>query len=221
VAVPGASRREHVIALEASGSWVRGRGHDAITLSPLGAVIEHGRMLRRPLQLPLGTLQVGLIDSGPARVRDGTGRFPVLRRLSATAVIPREEGIEGWLWTSPGGSGLTVLGDEDDAPNGALLFTTPLGEEAVDAFQPRAAEAIAAGSPLGAPAVYGLLFRVSDTLAAERTFRQYGLLRPLTDREVPPPLRRSLPTDRSADQMVIGRGDGSRAASSIAPPGMG
>ena len=39
------------------------------------------------------------------------GRFPVLRRLGPTAVIPRTEGIEGWLWTSTGGTALTNLGE--------------------------------------------------------------------------------------------------------------
>jgi hypothetical protein len=219
-AAPGAGPREHVIALEASRSWGRARGEDAVRLSPLGAVIEHSRLLQHPLRLPLGTLQVGLVDPGPAHVPDDTGRFAVLRRLSATAVIPREEGIDGWLWTSTGGSGLTVLGDEEDAPNAGLLFTKPLGEEAVAAFVPRAAEAIAARSPLGAPAVYGLLFRVADHLLAERTFRQYGLLRPLTDREVPPTLRRSLPGDRPADPQLAGRADAG-SATSVAPPGMG
>jgi hypothetical protein len=145
----------------------------------------------------------------------------VLRRLSATAVIPREQGVEGWLWTGAAGSAFTVLGDEDDAPNAALLFTKPLGEDAIaEAFAPEAAEEIAARSPLGAPAVHGLLFRVTDTLLAEQTFRRYGLLRPLTDREVPPTLRRSLPTDRAADPVVRG-GEDARAATSVAPPGMG
>ena len=77
-----------------------------------------------------------------------SGRFPILKRLSATAVIPREQGIEGWLWTSLGGSALTVLGDPEDAPNAALLFTKPLGDDAVACFEPE----IAAGDrrPLAA-----------------------------------------------------------------------
>ena len=44
---------------------------------------------------------------------------PILKRLSATAVVPREQSIEGWLWTSTDGSALTVVGDEDAAPSGA------------------------------------------------------------------------------------------------------
>jgi hypothetical protein len=136
-------------------------------------------------------------------------------------VFPREHGVEGWLWTGAGGSALTVLGDEDDAPNAALLFTKPLGEDAIAAaFAPEVAEEIAARSPLGAPAVHGLLFRVADTLLAEQTFRRYGLLRSLTDREVPPTLRRSLPTDRPPDPVIRGTED-ARASTSVAPPGMG
>jgi hypothetical protein len=83
------------------------------------------------------------------------------------------------------------------------------------------AQEIAARSPLGAPAVYGLLFRVADTGKTETTFRQFGLLRPLTDREVPPTLRRPLPTDRPADPVLRGGGEDQRAATSVAPPGLG
>jgi hypothetical protein len=211
-----------VVALEAARGWGRRRpGEDALRLTPAGAILEHARALAAPLHLPLGQLQLGLVDPGPARPGAMTGRFPVLKRLGATAVVPREHGIEGWLWTGLAGSGLTVLGDPDDAPNAALLLTAPLGEEAIAAsFAPSVALEIAARSPLGAPAVHGLLFRVADTLLAEETFRRYGLLRPLTDREVPPTLRRSLPTDRSADPLLHG-GEDSRAGTSVAPPGMG
>jgi hypothetical protein len=213
--------REFVIALEAERSWRRRRGgQDALRLSALGASLEHDRLLREPLKLPLGTLALGLVEPGSASAE---GRFPVLRRLSATTVVPREQGIEGWLWTRPGGSAMTMLGDEDDAPNAALLFTKPLAEDLVaSAFDPDVVEALAARSPLGAPTVYGFLFRVTDTILAESTFRQFGLLRPLTDREVPPTLRRSLPTDRPADpELRFGGGDDVRAATSVAPPGMG
>jgi hypothetical protein len=210
-----------VIALEASRSWRRRRtGEDAVRLSPLGVVIEHDRMLREPLRLPLGTLQLGLVDPGPARLSGQAGRFPVLRRLSATAVVPRQEGIEGWLWTTIGGTALTILGDDDDAPNAAILFTKPLNDEAIAAFEPAVAAEIAQRSPLGTPVVSGLLFRAAEPSAAQTVFRQYGLFRPLTDREVPPTMRRSLPTDRSADPVVRSNGD-ARVATSVAPPGMG
>jgi hypothetical protein len=219
---PGTGPLEHVIGLEPSRSWGRRRGgEDSVRLSALGAVIEHEQLLRQPLRVALGTLQMGLVDRGSANPSGQVGRFPVLKRLSPTAVVPRAEGVEGWLWTTTGGSALTVLGEEDDAPNAALLFTKPLGAEAMAAFAPEAADAIAARSPLGAPAVYGLLFRVADPVLAERVFRQFGLLKALTDREVPPTLRRSLPTDRSADP-VVATGEHARAASlSVAPPGMG
>ena len=181
----------------------------------MGATISFERTLHSDLRIPLGTLQLGLVDRGGT-----TGRFAILKRLSATAVVPREQGVEGWLWTSLGGSALTVLGDPEDAPNAALLFTKPLGDDAVACFEPEAAQEIAARSPLGAPAIYGLLFRVSDTSKAETVFRQFGLLRPLTDREVPPTLRRSLPTDQSADPLLHGSGDDARASTSVAPPGL-
>jgi hypothetical protein len=220
-APPSSAAREHVIALEPSRSWGRRRGGEGfVKLSPLGATIQHTGMLREALQVPLGVLQMGLIDLGPAHVSGEVGRFPVLKRLSATAVVPRHEGIEGWLWTSAGGSALTTLGDEDDAPNAAILFTKPLGGEVIDAFAPDVAAEIAQRSPLGAPAVSGLLFRVAEPSRADIAFRQYALLRPLTDREVPPTMRRSLPTDRSADP-VLRVGVDARAATSVAPPGMG
>jgi hypothetical protein len=196
------------------------RRRGQLRLSAMGATISFERTLHTDLRLPLGTLQLGLVDGGSARSGGMTGRFPILKRLSATAVVPREQGIEGWLWTSLGGSALTVLGDPEDAPNAALLFTKPLGDEAVACFEAEAAQEIAARSPLGAPAIYGLLFRVDDTTKAETVFRQFGLLRPLTDREVPPTLRRSLPTDQSADPVLQGGGDDTRASTSVAPPGL-
>ena len=113
-----------------------------------------------------------------------------------------------------------VVGDHDKAPNAALLFTKPLGDEHLRSFAPEALEEIAARSPLGSPAVYGLLLRIADTAKAEATFRQFGILRPLTDREVAPTLRRSLPTDRSPDP-GLAVDTQARAATSVAPPGMG
>ena len=212
---PSSAPREYVLELEGPR---RRRGR--LRLTAMGAMLSFEGELRTELRVPLGTLQLGLVDRGGARTGGMSGRFAVLKRLSATAVVPREQGVEGWLWTSLGGSALTVLGDPDDAPNAALLFTKPLGDEAVECFEPDAAQEIAARSPLGAPAIYGLLFRVTDTSKAETVFRQFGLLRPLTDREVPPTLRRSLPTDQSADPMLSGGGDEARASTSVAPPGL-
>jgi hypothetical protein len=214
--------RDYVLELEAPKSWGRRKGgDDVIRLSAMGAAITQEPALHTPLRLPLGTLQLGLVDPGPSRPRDMTGRFPILKRLSPTAVVPREQGIEGWLWTSLAGSALTVLGDPEDAPNAALLFTKPLGEDAVQCFSPEMADEIKARSPLGAPAVYGLLFRVADTVKAENVFRQFGLLRQVTDREVPPTLRRSLPTDRAADPQLRSGGEAVSTTTSVAPPGLG
>ena len=218
---PSSAQREHLLELEAPRSWGRRRGGgDQLRLSAMGATLSFERTLRTDLRIPLGTLQLGLVDRGGARTSGMAGRFPILKRLSATAVVPREQGVEGWLWTSLGGSALTVLGDPEDAPNAALLFTKPLGDDAVACFEPETAQEIAARSPLGAPAIYGLLFRVADPAKAETVFRSFGLLRPLTDREVPPTLRRALPTDQSADPMLRGGGDDVRASTSVAPPGL-
>jgi hypothetical protein len=191
---------------------------DALRLTPNGATLEVESILREPLRLTLGQLHLGMVDRGSAKVRGQGGRFPVLRRLSATAVVPREQGIEGWLWTSTGGSALTLLGEEDDAPTGALLFTKPLGPEQLEPVMlPEALDALVARSPLGVPSVPGFLFRVRDPANAETAFRAYGLLRPLTDREVPPAMRRSLPTDKSADPAIRGSSEGPKG--SVAPPG--
>src|SRR3954452_9062097 len=166
---PGGAGRAQTIELESG----RRRGpRDALRLSPQGAVLEADGLLREPLRLPLGRLQIGLVDRGPARAGGPIGRFAVLRRLSATAVLPREEGIEGWLWTSTGGSALTVIGDEDDAPDGALLFTSPLGPDVLEgAMRPEALSALAARSPLGVPAIPGMLFRCAEPGRAEAAFR--------------------------------------------------
>ena len=134
-------------------------------------MIEHGRALARPLELPLAALALATVDAGPARAGDDAGRLPVLRRLSRTAVVPREDGIEGWLWTSRGGSALASLAG-DDAPNGALLFTKPLaGELVTQHFAPDWVAALAARSPLGDPVVLGLLLRLADTHGRPRGLR--------------------------------------------------
>jgi hypothetical protein len=191
---------------------------DALRLSPNGATLEVDSILRVPLKLTLGQLHLAQVDRGPAKLRGDAGRFPILRRLSATAVVPREQGIEGWLWTTIGGSALTVLGEEDAAPTGALLFTKPLGpSELQEAMKPEVLEALVARSPLGVPAVPGFLFRLQEPANAETAFRAYGLIRPLTDREVPPTMRKALPTDKSADPTVGGPAQGPKG--SVAPPG--
>jgi len=215
----GSSLREFTIPLEADGGVFKRRsaGDDVLRVSALGATLEHEQILREPLKLALGMLQIGIVELGSA---DAKSRFPILRRLSATAIIPREHGVEGWLWTRAGGSAMTIVGDPEKAPNAALLFTKPLADDHLRAFAPEALDEIAARSPLGSPAVHGLLMRVADSSRAEATIRQFGILRPLTDREVPPTLRRSLPTDRSPDPNV-GAVPQTHATNSVAPPGMG
>src|SRR6476469_6643109 len=123
---PGAGAARSVTVAFESG---RRMAPDALRLSPNGATLEVDSILREPLKLTLGQLHLARVDRGPAKVRGQAGRFPVLRRLSATAVVPREQGIEGWLWTSIGGSALTNVSADDAAPTGALLFTKPLGAD--------------------------------------------------------------------------------------------
>ena len=181
--------------------------------------LHHSGALVTPLTMPLGAIGVAGTESGPVKPTAGEGRFPVLHRISSRVVVPREEGIEGWLWTASGGSAFPSLCDEDQAPNVVIVFAHPLGEDTVQRrFAPEFAQALAARSALGSPAVYGLLMRVADSLAAQRAFTKFGIAKPLTDREVGPTLRRRLPTDRAADP-IVGFSDGSRASRSVAPPG--
>lgn len=209
-----------VVALEAPARGWRRRasgGERRLVVSPEGIELEHP-LCRAPLRLTFGAVATACVDPGPARAGACAGRFPVLRRLGER-VIPREEGIEGWLWTSTGGSALLVLGEDDEAPNAALVLAQPLDQRVVgEAFAPELVRAIAARSPFGAPSLYGLLLRVADPVAAESAFRRTGLLRPLTDREVPKLLRRSLPTDRPADPSVRLAAQ-APARGSVGPPG--
>ena len=192
----------------------------AVTFTGSGTVVEHGRAMREPLLLRPGTLALAAVDPGPAKAGPDTGRFPILRRLGPNAVVPKEEGIEGWVWTGRGGSALPALGDDDEAPNGLLLFAKPLGGDVVTrVFTPVWGRARADRSPLGVRVVGGLLLRLAEQAAAESTFREVGLARPVTDREMPPALRRSLSTDRPADPTIRSRADEARAATSVAPPG--
>jgi hypothetical protein len=213
-------RHEYVLALDGARSWKRRRVSDMLKLSPLGLELHHTRALREPLVMPLGAIAVATAEHGPARAGAGEGRFPILRRLSATAILPQSEGVEGWLWTSAAGSAFPSLTEDDDPPNAALVFAHPLGADVVSGcFDPVFVAELAARSPLGVPAVYGLLLRVAEVSGAQTAFRKFGIANPLTDREVAPTLRRSLPTDRSADPTVA-VADPNRAARSIAPPGL-
>jgi hypothetical protein len=220
-APPNPARHEHLLELEAAGKgWKRRRTVDFLKLSPAGMELHHGGILREPLIMPLGAIAVAAAEPGSARALPNEGRFPILRRLTSTAVVPREEGVEGWLWTSTGGSAFLSLCDEDEAPNAALLFAHPLGEDVVNrAFEPACVLALATRSPLGSPAVYGLIMRFADVMRAQNTFRKFNIANPLTDKEVPPTLRRSLPTDVSADPTVR-YSEGTRASHSVAPPGL-
>ena len=178
--------------------------------------------LREPLTVAPGAIAAAAVDHGAREAREAIGRFPILRRLSATAIIPREEGIEGWLWTSSGGSAYQLIGDEDAAPNVALVFLQPLGADVVErVFEPSYLEELTKRSPLGSPTVFGILMRVAHPEDARRALEKIDVLRPLTDREVPPTQRRHLPTDKPADPKLIGGGESSRAQTSVPPPGMG
>ena len=195
------------------------RGVHEISFAPNEIVIQHTGSLRAPLRFAPGSVVFAASDPGPGTISKGEsrGRFPVLRRLSKTAVIPRSEGIEGWLWTSEEGSALTVLGDQ--APNLAFMFTPPLsGYVVLEAFEPHELEELAKRSPLGEPAVFGLLLRVERADEVRKELELFSFNSLLTDREVPPVQRRHLPDDKPANP-TIARSDASRAETSVPPPG--
>jgi len=180
---------------------------------------EHPASLLRPLTVPAGIAAVASVDRGgsPDEEGAGEGRFAILHRTGPGAVIPAEEGVEGWLWTSRSGSALPSLGS--GVPNLALVFAQPLEADVVlEHFEPEFVGALAARSPLGEPAVFGLLARVSDPGLAQSAFAELGVGRPLTDREVAPAQRRRLPSDKPAHAAVARRRE-ARPRSSIPPPG--
>lgn len=223
---PEAGPWSRVLELEApSGGLKRLVGRrDGGRLSISGALltIEQPGRLRAPLELAPGGIAVAAVDPGPARAEQAVGRFPVLHRLTGNRVVPREEGIEGWLWTSSGGSAYTLLGEEDVAPNLALVFLKPLEAEVVEAvFEPVFLEDLAKRSPHGSPTVFGVLLRVARPDDARLALERVHLIRPLTDREVPPTQRRHLPTDRPANPQFGSVLDERRAKTSMPPPGMG
>lgn len=196
------------------------RGEHRLTMTPTEIVVEHGR-LDGPLSFAPGSVAVAAIDHGPASLSKdtGRGRFPILHRLAANRVVPREEGIEGWLWTNLEGSVFTVLSDE--APNAAFLFSPPVAAERLEGVFPQdLLEEVAKRSPLGQPALFGLLLRTEDHVALDRGFERYGFRRDVTDREVPPTQRRHLSDDKAANP-ALGAVQADRAKTSMPPPGMG
>ena len=196
------------------------RGPGRISIGYQQIVVEADGQLQAQLTFAPGAIAAGGVDPGPRDSKNAIGRFAILRRLSSTAVIPREEGIEGWLWTSAGGSAYTVIGDEDAAPNLAIVFSRPLGADAVgEAFEPSVLEELAKRSPLGSPTIFGILLRVARLEDARRALDKIDGLKPFTDREVPPTMRRHLPTDKPADPKLAVGGESSRAQTSVPPPG--
>jgi hypothetical protein len=219
---PSGGARELVFELAAPGGLKRlmgGRGRNRVTMTPDEIVVEHGESLRGPLRFAPGAVALATVDPGRADLAKGAavGRFPVLHRLGPSQVVPRELGIRGWLWTSTDGSAFTCLGH--DAPNVAFLFSPPLSGPVVEqAFQPAELEELAKRAPLGEPAVFALLLRAEHSDRVREALERYGLLKPLTDREVPPVQRRHLPDDKEANPSIAA-GEVSREDTSIPPPG--
>lgn len=192
-----------------------------MSLTPSEIVIEHPQHLRAPLRFAPGAVTLAVLDHGPAQVATDAraGRFPILHKLASGTVVPREEGIEGWLWTSTQGSAITSLCGSD-APNVLFLFTPPLGGPAVtEAFEPEVLEEIAKRSPLGEPALFGLLLRVAGPQTLRPHLEWLSLGGVLTDREIPPTQRRHLPDDKPANPSISGA-ERAGTSSSMPPPGM-
>jgi hypothetical protein len=218
---PRAPRRELQFDLAAGGGLKKllgGRGRSRIVLTPEEIVIEHGDSLRGPLRFAPGAVTLASVDPGRASAGKGPamGRFPILHRLGPSQVVPRDLGIMGWLWTSTDGSAFTVLGS--DAPNVALIFSPPLtGRVVEEAFEPAVLDDLAKRAPLGEPALFGLLLRAEQPDKLREALDRYGLLREVTDREVPPVQRRHLPDDKEANPSIA-IGETSREDTSMPPP---
>lgn len=214
-----AAARRVTLRLAPSKGWRRRGGH--IELQSSGITFTRAGVLREPLTLNGQIIEAAAVHHGGSSEIEH-GRFEILRRLSPTTVIPREEGNEGWLWTSRSGSALPELYEADDAaPNLALLFTVPLAANLIaHYFEPRWVEELAESSPHGEPVIPGLLATVADVLATERAFTDFGALKPITDREVPPAVRRHLPGDKPANPRIVPAAVDPRAQTSFAPPGM-
>ena len=196
------------------------KGAMFMSFSAAEIVVAHAQYLRTNLTFAPGAVAVATVDPGPPQVAKDSdaGRFPILHKMASGQTVPRNEGIEGWVWTRRDGSALTSLCG-DDAPNVALMFVPPLGGAAVAAaFEPAALEEIAKRSPLGEPALFGLLLRVVNPEAARAQFERLGILGVVTDRELPPTQRRHLPGDKPANPKVSGVQIGG-TESSKPPPG--
>ena len=224
VSVPPPSSTTVTVALSAGTGGVKRllvgtpRGEHRLTLTPTDVIVEHSRLVA-PLRFAPGSVAVAALDPGPGQPSGDAGRFPILHRLSAVAVVPRAEGIEGWLWTTREDSSFLLLGDE--APNLAFVFSPPLGAERLEGVlsDEQFAE-VAKRSPLGQPAMFGLLLRAEHTNELAAAFARYGFRSEITDREIPPTQRRHLPGDKPANPS-LGAAPRDRAATSVAPPGMG
>ena len=207
---PGAGPSAAVFELEPpSGGFKRllgKKGPMTVSFTPAEIVIEHAHYLKSPLRFAPGAVAVATVDHGPAQVSKDAraGRFPILHKLSSGTIVPREEGIEGWLWTSRDGSALISM-TGDDAPNLAFLFVPPLGGYAIiEAFEASELEEVAKRSPLGEPALFGLLLRVADVKGVQPQLERLSLTGVITDREIPPTQRRHLPDDKPANPAVSG-----------------
>ena len=190
---------------------------DALRLNPAGATLEVDGLLRAPLRLTLGQLHIGLVDRGPAKVRGAAGRFPVLKRLSATTVRAaraRDRGLAVDEHRRLGADAARRRGRRADrraAVHQAARARAAQGGDGARARSRRSPRARRSASRRCSACCSA----VAEAANAETAFRQYGLLRPLTDREVPPTMRRSLPTDQPADPAI----DASAPSRSVAPPG--
>ena len=108
----------------------------------------------------------------------------------------------------------------DEAPNVAFVFSPPVAAERLEeSFPPEMVAEVAKRSPLGQPALFGLLLRAEQTADLQRGFARYGFRSELSDREVPPTQRRHLADDKPANPS-LGAGASSRAKTSMPPPGM-
>ena len=184
---PAAPSAGRTLTITFSGSPARSRRPP---LSPAGASLKVNGLLREPLRLTLGQLQISLVERGAAKIRGTAGRFPVLKRLSATSVVPAQQ---EWRLALDDHGRLRADHPRRRGRRRRRVLFPPL---TASGWRPRWSQGAWRRWPptrrSASRAILGVLFRVAEPSSASSGFHQYGLS-PLADREVPPTLRRSLP----------------------------
>ena len=90
-----------MIELEAGGSPGSASAPSTTSSSARsGMELHHGGVLRHPLTMPLGAIALAAHRVRPGAPDGRRGSLPRPAPHQLHAVVPREQGVEGWLWTA-------------------------------------------------------------------------------------------------------------------------